>query len=82
MRHLVLLLCIFIFAGCQGQKTETADTTATPSVTVSQTQTGTEGVEKDNMALNFSLSDMTGKTFDLHSFRGKKAVHIVFWSSG
>jgi peroxiredoxin len=51
-------------------------------VTVSQTQTGTEGVEKDNMALNFSLSDMTGKTFDLHSFRGKKAVHIVFWSSG
>ncbi|MEQ8225730.1 MAG: hypothetical protein ABRQ37_25685 [Candidatus Eremiobacterota bacterium] len=80
-RQLFLLLCIVIlFAGCQGQKTETA----TPTDKVSQTQTvqGTEGVEKDNLALNFSLTDMSGKMVELHSLRGKKAVHIVFWSSG
>ncbi len=80
MRQLFVLLCILIFAGCQGQKTETA----TPTDNVSQRQTvkGTEGVEKDNLALNFSLTDMSGKMFDLHSLRGKKAVHIVFWSGG
>lgn len=80
MRQLFILLCILMLAGCQGQKTETT----APTAPVSQTQTvqGTEGVEKGNMALNFSLTDMSGKTVELHSLRGKKAVHIVFWSSG
>jgi cytochrome oxidase Cu insertion factor (SCO1/SenC/PrrC family) len=39
------------------------------------------GPKVGDMAENFSLTDMAGKTVELKSYSGKKAVLIVFWAS-
>lgn len=42
----------------------------------------TGGPKVGEKATNFSLQDMSGKTVELKSYKGKKAVLIVFWSVG
>ncbi len=42
----------------------------------------TGGPKVGTMAKNFTLKDMSGKTVELKSYKGKKAVLIVFWSVG
>ncbi len=42
----------------------------------------TAGPKVGTMAKNFTLKDMSGKTVELKSYKGKKAVLIVFWSGG
>lgn len=42
----------------------------------------TGGPKVGTMAKNFSLKDMSGKTVELKSYKGKKAVLLVFWSVG
>jgi len=77
---LVVFLLIFVFTACQNQNTQQA----TPSTqgNTSSGSSGTEGNQVGNIAPNFSLDDMKGQKVDLKSFKGKKVVHVVFWSSG
>ncbi|HPZ06841.1 MAG TPA: hypothetical protein PL110_01890 [Candidatus Eremiobacteraeota bacterium] len=75
-----ILLFALTFSSCERRSSGTAEKTPASSTTTN-VSTG-QGVEVGNTATNFILNDMSGKTVDLSSLKGKKLVHIVFWSSG
>jgi thiol-disulfide isomerase/thioredoxin len=38
-------------------------------------------IDVDDQAINFKVQDLNGKTVELDSFKGKKAVWLVFWAT-
>jgi cytochrome oxidase Cu insertion factor (SCO1/SenC/PrrC family) len=79
---LIVFLLIFVFTACQNQNSQ-QPTPAKPSDSSSTTGSNApEGNKVGDMAPAFTLEDMKGQKVELKSFRGKKVVHVVFWSSG
>jgi len=93
---MLILALTFFTVGCQketAQPSPAPETTETPGEDTeepeeSQNDTGTEEVtleeapEVGKLSPNFKLKNMNDEEIELSSFRGKKPVFMVFWSSG
>ena len=51
------------------------------SASLQAEQSNNIGVELGQIAPDFTVSDIDGKTFKLSEYRGKKPVYLVFWAT-
>ena len=69
---LITLLLVLPLAGCGNaeEKSQSAPSTA-----------GTIGIMTGQRAPDFTLNDLSGKTFTLSELRGKKPALLIFWAT-